>query len=56
MVRSYRGESNDPDKHWKLQASDFEDRRLWKDYIKAYEDAMSATSTDYAPWYVIPAD
>jgi len=47
---------DDPDKHWKLQASDFEDRRLWKDYIKAYEDAMSATSTDYAPWYVIPAD
>jgi len=47
---------DDPDKHWKLQASDFEDRRLWKDYIKAYEDAMAATSTDYAPWYVIPAD
>ena len=47
---------DDPDKHWKLQASDFEDRRLWKDFIKAYEDAMIATSTDYAPWYVIPAD
>lgn len=47
---------DDPDKHWKLQASDFEDRRLWKDYIKAYEDAIAATSTDYAPWFVIPAD
>jgi len=47
---------DDPDKHWKLQASDFEDRRLWKDFIKAYEDAMIATSSDYAPWYVIPAD
>ncbi|MFM7668934.1 MAG: PPK2 family polyphosphate kinase [Betaproteobacteria bacterium] len=47
---------DDPDKHWKLQTSDFEDRRLWKDYIKAYEDAINATSTDYAPWYVIPAD
>jgi PPK2 family polyphosphate:nucleotide phosphotransferase len=47
---------DDPDKHWKLQASDFEDRRLWKDYIEAYEDAIAATSTDHAPWYVIPAD
>jgi PPK2 family polyphosphate:nucleotide phosphotransferase len=47
---------DDPDKHWKLQASDFEDRRLWKDYIGAYEDTIAATSTEYAPWHVIPAD
>jgi PPK2 family polyphosphate:nucleotide phosphotransferase len=47
---------DDPDKHWKLQASDFEDRRLWKNYIEAYEDTIAATSTDYAPWHVIPAD
>jgi PPK2 family polyphosphate:nucleotide phosphotransferase len=47
---------DDPDKHWKLQASDFEDRRLWKEFIGAYEDTIAATSTDYAPWHVIPAD
>jgi polyphosphate kinase 2 (PPK2 family) len=47
---------DDPDKHWKLQASDFEDRRLWKNYIEAYEDTIAATSADYAPWHVIPAD
>ena len=47
---------DDPDKHWKLQASDFEDRRLWKNYVKAYEDAIAATSTEYAPWHIIPAD
>ena len=47
---------DDPDKHWKLQASDFEDRRLWKNYIEAYEDTIAATSTDHAPWHVIPAD
>jgi PPK2 family polyphosphate:nucleotide phosphotransferase len=47
---------DDPSKHWKLQASDFEDRKLWGDYMAAYQDAMSATSTPLAPWYVIPAD
>jgi PPK2 family polyphosphate:nucleotide phosphotransferase len=47
---------DDPSKQWKLQASDFEDRKLWADYMAAYQDAMSATSTPLAPWYVIPAD
>lgn len=47
---------DDPDKNWKLQASDFEDRKLWPDFMKAYEDALSATSTAQAPWYVVPAD
>jgi polyphosphate kinase 2 (PPK2 family) len=47
---------DDPDKNWKLQASDFEDRKLWPSFMKAYEDALSATSTAQAPWYVVPAD
>jgi hypothetical protein len=47
---------DDPSKHWKLQASDFEDRKLWANYMRAYQDAMSATSTPLAPWYVIPSD
>ena len=47
---------DDPLKHWKVQASDFEDRRHWRAYMHAYENAMQATSTDAAPWYVVPAD
>jgi polyphosphate kinase 2 (PPK2 family) len=39
-----------------VSASDFEDRRYWPDYIKAYEDALGKCSTPWAPWYVIPAN
>lgn len=46
----------DPSKNWKFSAADVEERKFWKDYQKAYEDAISATSTKYSPWYVIPAD
>jgi PPK2 family polyphosphate:nucleotide phosphotransferase len=47
---------NNPEKHWKFSASDVEERAFWDDYQKAYEDAITATSTDWAPWYVVPAD
>lgn len=47
---------DNPLKHWKLQPSDFEDRQLWPKFAEAYEDALSATSTSEAPWYVVPAD
>ena len=47
---------DDPDKQWKLQASDFEDRKLWPTFMKAYQQTLSATSTPSAPWYVVPAD
>jgi PPK2 family polyphosphate:nucleotide phosphotransferase len=46
----------DPTKHWKLSASDAEDRKLWPEYIRAYEEAISRTSTPWAPWYIIPAN
>jgi len=45
-----------PDKNWKFSASDVKERAHWKEYMSAYEDAMSATSTERSPWYVIPAD
>ncbi len=45
-----------PDKRWKLSASDLKERELWPDYQKAFEEALEATSTDHAPWYVIPAN
>jgi PPK2 family polyphosphate:nucleotide phosphotransferase len=46
----------DPAKNWKFAAGDLEERKLWKDYMEAYEDAINETSTPDAPWYVIPAD
>jgi PPK2 family polyphosphate:nucleotide phosphotransferase len=45
-----------PEKHWKFSEADMAEREYWKDYQKAFEDALSATSTKRAPWYVIPAD
>jgi PPK2 family polyphosphate:nucleotide phosphotransferase len=45
-----------PEKHWKFSTSDLPERAHWDAYAEAYEDALSATSTDWAPWYVVPAD
>lgn len=45
-----------PEKQWKFRKGDLEERKLWDDYMKAYEDVLSKTSTDWAPWYVIPAN
>jgi len=47
---------DDPEKRWKFKRSDLEDRALWGEYMNAFEDAIRETSTDYAPWYVIPAN
>lgn len=47
---------DDPSKNWKFSSADVEERKFWSDYQKAYEDAINATSTSYAPWYIIPAD
>jgi PPK2 family polyphosphate:nucleotide phosphotransferase len=47
---------DDPSKRWKFAAADLDVREHWDDYQEAYEDAISETSTDDAPWYVIPAD
>ena len=47
---------DDPEKNWKLSLADIHERKFWKDYVKAYEDCLSATSTHHAPWYVVPAD
>ena len=45
-----------PEKNWKFSTADIKERKLWDDYQKAYEDAIQATATKEAPWYVIPAD
>jgi PPK2 family polyphosphate:nucleotide phosphotransferase len=47
---------DDPHKNWKFSLADIEERRLWREYMKAYEECLAATSTIHAPWYVVPAD
>jgi PPK2 family polyphosphate:nucleotide phosphotransferase len=46
----------DPDKNWKFSLTDLSERSKWDDYMEAYEDMLNQTSTEWAPWYVIPAD
>jgi PPK2 family polyphosphate:nucleotide phosphotransferase len=47
---------DDPTKHWKFRESDVAERRRWSAYRRAYEEALSRTSTGWAPWYVVPSD
>jgi PPK2 family polyphosphate:nucleotide phosphotransferase len=47
---------DDPEKNWKFSVADIEERGFWKHYMRAYEKCLSATSTSFAPWYVVPAD
>ena len=47
---------DDPNKNWKFSAGDVAERARWKEYMRAYEDCLEATSTDHAPWYIVPAD
>ncbi len=47
---------DNPEKHWKFSLGDLKERERWNDYQSAYEEAISATSTEQAPWFIIPAD
>jgi PPK2 family polyphosphate:nucleotide phosphotransferase len=47
---------DDPKKNWKFSEGDIAERERWNDYVKAYEDALAATNSSWAPWHVIPAD
>ncbi|MBN1890792.1 MAG: polyphosphate kinase 2 family protein [Thermoflexales bacterium] len=47
---------DEPAKHWKFSPGDLDERKLWPNYMQAYEDAISKTSTAWAPWYVVPAN
>jgi PPK2 family polyphosphate:nucleotide phosphotransferase len=47
---------DEPHKNWKFSLDDIHERKYWKDYQKAYEDSLNATSTRHAPWFVVPAD
>jgi len=47
---------DDPSKHWKFEAADLNERDRWDAYVRAYEQALTETSTRHAPWYIVPAD
>ena len=47
---------DEPEKNWKFSSADVEERGYWRDYMRAYEEALNATSRPWAPWYAIPAD
>ena len=56
QLKRFKQRLDDPARHWKISESDYAERELWNEYIRAYEDALSKTSTAHAPWYVIPSD
>ena len=47
---------DEPEKNWKFSLADIQERKFWKDYMQAYEALLRATSSNHAPWYVVPAD
>ena len=47
---------DEPSKHWKFSLGDLDERKLWDDHQRAFADMLSKTSTDWAPWYIVPAD
>jgi PPK2 family polyphosphate:nucleotide phosphotransferase len=54
--KRFKDRLDNPDKHWKFSAADIRERRYWNDYMHAYEEAIRATASEAAPWYVVPAD
>ncbi len=54
--RRFMERLDQPEKNWKFSAADVKERAYWKDYMRAYEQAIRATATKHAPWYVVPAD
>lgn len=56
QLRRFKDRLDDPQKRWKISEADYAERRFWDDYMEAYEDALSKTSSKRAPWYVVPSD
>jgi len=54
--RRFLARLDEPEKNWKFSSADARERGFWKDYQRAYEDAIAATATKHAPWFVVPAD
>jgi PPK2 family polyphosphate:nucleotide phosphotransferase len=56
QLARFKQRLDDPSRRWKISESDYKERKYWTDYIKAFEDMLHKTSTDHAPWYVIPSN
>jgi PPK2 family polyphosphate:nucleotide phosphotransferase len=56
QLKRFEQRMDDPTCHWKISEADYEERKYWKEYVQAYEDALSKTSTEQAPWFIIPAN
>lgn len=56
QMRRFQQRLDDPTRQWKFSVSDLAERNFWDTYMKAYQRMLDATSTEHAPWYVIPAD
>ena len=56
QLERFRARIDDPAKRWKFNKGDLDERKLWDQYMRAYEEALSKTSTKHAPWHVVPAD
>jgi PPK2 family polyphosphate:nucleotide phosphotransferase len=56
QLERFKQRLEDPLRQWKISELDYTERKYWKDYIRAYEEALTKTSTDCAPWYIIPSD
>jgi polyphosphate kinase 2 (PPK2 family) len=56
QAERFQSRLDDPTKRWKFRKGDLEERARWDDYTAAFEEAITRTSTDAAPWYVVPAD
>ncbi len=56
QLKRFEERLDQKDKHWKISAADYKERQFWDDYQKAFEDALTNCTTEFAPWYVIPAN
>jgi PPK2 family polyphosphate:nucleotide phosphotransferase len=56
QLARFKKRLDDPDRQWKISDSDYKEREYWGDYVKAFEDVLNRTSTDHAPWFIIPSN
>jgi len=56
QLARFKKRLDDPDRQWKISDSDYKEREYWGDYIEAFEDVLNKTSTEHAPWFIIPSD
>jgi polyphosphate kinase 2 (PPK2 family) len=56
QLARFKKRLDDPTRQWKISKSDYKEREYWSDYVKAFEDVLTRTSTDHAPWFIIPSN